>query len=495
MKSNSNWKINQVWEDRILFLAPILLLLIFSLQTNRPLIRKFGIHDFSFWNSLLVFSALALINLLISYVSIYILKRKGSAAIFAVFISWVALYYGFFIKFLKSFSNDFLLNTLLSISYQKILIVLIIIGIFGILKFYKKDIRVFALFICYSTTFFLFTEIYYTAKEIFSEKSISINSPTLSNQDIGESKPDIYYFICDAYTSNASLRAFDFNNVVFKNALHKRGFYITENSKSNYPITYPSIASSLNMGYTSLEKDELLRYSQISLLKNFIRTNVLFDFLAKHSYQIVSLSHLFPNTILPPLIRRDRVYYYWETTKSSIYYTFISRVLDMFSSLKESKWNSQFESYAYSTNLPDKIDSVVEHSTGPKFVYAHFMATHPPYVFDSTSKFQFHADDKPLATEYIAQVKILNKQLLSIIDRILEKNRSNSVIIIQADHGSHLLSVEETFTIQNNYYFPDQNYEELYQSITPVNSFRIILNKYFNQDLPILEDKTIRVSY
>ncbi len=495
MKSSSNWKINKVWEDRILFLAPIILLLIFSLQANRPLIRKFGIHDFSIWNSLLVFSALALVNLFISYVSVYILKRKGSAAILALFISWVALYYGFFIKFLKSFSNNFLLNTFFSISYQKIFIVLIIIGIFGILWLYKKDVRVLALFICYSATFFLFTEIYYTVKEIFSEKSISINSPTISYQNIGEKKPDIYYFICDAYTSNASLREFDFNNIAFKNALHKRGFYIAEKSKSNYPITYPSIASSLNMGYTSLEKDELIRYSQISLLKSFIKTNILFDVLTKHGYQIITLSHLFPNTTLPPLIRRDRVYYYWETTKSSVYYSFISRVLDMFSSLKESKWESQLESYKYSTELPNKIDFVVENTSSPKFVYAHFMATHPPYVFDSTCKFQFHADDKPLATEYVAQVKILNKQLLNIIDRILEKDKSNSVIIIQADHGSHLLSVEETFTIQNNYYFPNQNYEGLYQSITPVNSFRIILNKYFNQDLPILEDKTIPVSY
>jgi hypothetical protein len=66
---------------------------------------------------------------------------------------------------------------------------------------------------------------------------------------------------------------------------------------------------------------------------------------------------------------------------------------------------------------------------------------------------------------------------------------------IQCDHGSHLLNVNETFTIQNNYYFPDLDYTLLKQNTSPVNSFRIILNKYFGQQLPLLEDKSIRVNY
>jgi hypothetical protein len=55
--------------------------------------------------------------------------------------------------------------------------------------------------------------------------------------------------------------------------------------------------------------------------------------------------------------------------------------------------------------------------------------------------------------------------------------------------------------ILNAYYLPEQKAGEkadqrtdpktdLYPSITPVNSFRMIFRKYFGADMPILEDKS-----
>jgi hypothetical protein len=41
----------------------------------------------------------------------------------------------------------------------------------------------------------------------------------------------------------------------------------------------------------------------------------------------------------------------------------------------------------------------------------------------------------------------------------------------------------------NAYYFPDQDYRALYPSITPVNSFRVVFNQYFDADVELLEDK------
>ena len=48
--------------------------------------------------------------------------------------------------------------------------------------------------------------------------------------------------------------------------------------------------------------------------------------------------------------------------------------------------------------------------------------------------------------------------------------------------------LKESMRIFNAYYFPGGN-ERLYDSITPVNSFRIIFNSYFGADYPLLEDK------
>jgi len=42
--------------------------------------------------------------------------------------------------------------------------------------------------------------------------------------------------------------------------------------------------------------------------------------------------------------------------------------------------------------------------------------------------------------------------------------------------------------ILNAYYFPDNDYSLLYPEISPVNSFRVILNKYFKTGLSLLKD-------
>ena len=55
---------------------------------------------------------------------------------------------------------------------------------------------------------------------------------------------------------------------------------------------------------------------------------------------------------------------------------------------------------------------------------------------------------------------------------------------------SNPASLIERTSILNAYYFPRVDGAELYSTASPVNSFRFILNFYFNQNLEILEDKT-----
>ncbi|GAH75196.1 unnamed protein product, partial [marine sediment metagenome] len=100
---------------------------------------------------------------------------------------------------------------------------------------------------------------------------------------------------------------------------------------------------------------------------------------------------------------------------------------------------------------------------------------------------------------YRNQVIYLNKLLQDTIDGILTKSGGRSIIIIQSDHGPGSLldwenlnnsSFGERMPILNAYYFPDQDYSKLYPDITPVNSFRIILDQYFGTQLGFIEDKS-----
>lgn len=84
---------------------------------------------------------------------------------------------------------------------------------------------------------------------------------------------------------------------------------------------------------------------------------------------------------------------------------------------------------------------------------------------------------------------------METIDRILSNSTTSPIIIIQGDHGpgSRLnwqnagkSDLTERFSILNAYYLPGINSAELPPTISPVNSFRVVLDSYFGADLPLL---------
>ena len=99
---------------------------------------------------------------------------------------------------------------------------------------------------------------------------------------------------------------------------------------------------------------------------------------------------------------------------------------------------------------------------------------------------------------YITQMKFIEKAISLSIDRILADSRTPPIIILQGDHGCgaflHHDSLEGTYlqdrlSILNAYYLPG-GADGLYDSITPVNTFRVIINRYFDAALPMLEDRS-----
>jgi hypothetical protein len=149
---------------------------------------------------------------------------------------------------------------------------------------------------------------------------------------------------------------------------------------------------------------------------------------------------------------------------------------------------------------------------GPKFVFAHIIAPHPPFVFDAQGKFVnpqrpynpgdgegFAGSLEEYQSLYIQQLQFVNSQILDSIRAILTTSSSPPIIIIQGDHGSGSLlknsSIEESCmyertSILNAYYMPQGKTDLLYPAITPVNSFRVIFNTYFDTEYPLLADQT-----
>ena len=149
---------------------------------------------------------------------------------------------------------------------------------------------------------------------------------------------------------------------------------------------------------------------------------------------------------------------------------------------------------------------------GPKFVFAHILSPHPPFVLDQDGvlvdmRLPFSFDDgdgfdgsrQEYTSGYVDQTVFVSKAIIEAIKGILANSARPPVIILQSDHGpgSGLVwdsmeksDVRERVSILNALLLPDAPTGTLYPPRTPVNTFRLIFNTYFGTDLPMLEDRS-----
>jgi hypothetical protein len=147
---------------------------------------------------------------------------------------------------------------------------------------------------------------------------------------------------------------------------------------------------------------------------------------------------------------------------------------------------------------------------GPKFVFAHILLPHPPFVFASdgseldpgysyslNDENGYPGTDDQYRELYVGQTQFLNSQLEPVIDAILSNSKTPPIIILQADHGPGMLAVSgsasrtclrERFSPFSAYYLPGVDPEKIPDDITPVNLYRIIFNEYFDANLPLLQN-------
>jgi arylsulfatase A-like enzyme len=126
---------------------------------------------------------------------------------------------------------------------------------------------------------------------------------------------------------------------------------------------------------------------------------------------------------------------------------------------------------------------------------------HPPYYYDrygtptdNSVIYRQYKDDPTLS--YLDYLLYTNEQIKEMINTI-RTNSPNAIIILLSDHGYRKRfdkTVKEPphfFENLNAIYYPDHNYSGLYDSITNVNLFRVVLNKTFNQHFPLEKDSTV----
>lgn len=332
--------------------------------------------------------------------------------------------------------------------------------------------------------------------------AITNSNPQISAQF---SQPDIYYIILDGYGRADVLEdIYQFDNSEFINFLTNRGFYIATQSQSNYMHTALSITSSLNFSYIQPLPDSKIR---TPIIKRLISENRTRSVLENKGYQFVSFYNALYYTTIPDAD------IFLSQTKDESNRTFLEAQL-IPGSIATIPLTAGLISPANETYLDQQSRIVftfeqigkLASSAGPKFVFAHILAPHAPYVFDQNGPLtpekpyylQSFGSSQESIQAYLGQLAYINSLVEMTIETILQNSASAPIMIIQGDHGPGVYfagkkeesCLREKGSILNAYYFPDQAYDRLYKDITPVNSFRTILSQFFGMDVETLTDRT-----
>jgi hypothetical protein len=76
--------------------------------------------------------------------------------------------------------------------------------------------------------------------------------------------------------------------------------------------------------------------------------------------------------------------------------------------------------------------------------------------------------------------------MLLVLPTIIQESEASPIVLLQGDSG--VCDGNESLILKA-YYFPD-DHTGGYPTISPVNSFRVIFNKYFGMEWDLLADRS-----
>ena len=321
--------------------------------------------------------------------------------------------------------------------------------------------------------------------------------------------PRIYYLIFDRYAADRTLRDdFAFDNQSFSRWLEDRGFYVAKDSLANYPKTTAlsrliaqhdvprrlarhggpglgRLGSAHRRARRVPRRDEppearlpLLPHGLVvaaDRVDSLADENLVFD--PPTGFDDILLE----STIIPPLERR----------------------------LGLREWPSfQLRQYR---RVPYQFDALERDSLDPEptFTFAHLTLPHPPYVFNADGSFvpPEVTAERSRDQAYLAQLEYANRRIEELVDGLVAAPGLDPIIVLQSDEGPHPIRLDEDegafiwpeatdaelgekLRNLNAYYLPGLDDTGLYPTISPVNTFRLIFDGYFDADLPLLPDRT-----
>ncbi|MFC1710113.1 hypothetical protein ACFL0F_00425 [Patescibacteria group bacterium] len=454
---------------------------------------------------------------------IYLLtKNKNKSAIITSLAIFIFYTYGHVSKFL----DDYLFIQLPNgnvIGPDKIMLPLIfILFIFLVIKVIRSSRRYNQLIKFINISLIILITYYgiVIVNNEYRKRNIK-STPTPQAQNTlttNENTPDIYHIVLDGYARQDILdEIYDYDNDYFISSLKDMGFYVADKARSNYVHTYLSLPSSLYMDYLDFLPEQ---HGKKPIGQN-AAVNLMFDNLVSrklkdHGYTTINFvsdwSGTNENYVADINYTYDKYFKFSGVSLVTSETNMVFLQTTLLSPFIKEVWRDALRGKILTAfeKLPD-----IPYQSGKKYTLAHILAPHPPYVFNADGSAvegaELETADEGIERrgKYLSQVTYISNQTLPVLQQLIDNSENVPIIILQSDHGPASIlgrredwkdnygqeGVKERSSILYAIYFPDQDYEELYPTITPINTYRILFNKYFDENLELLPDKTYFTFY
>jgi hypothetical protein len=288
------------------------------------------------------------------------------------------------------------------------------------------------------------------------------------------------------------------DNTGFIDSLQQLGFSLATCSQSNYTRTLLSLTSTFNMEYLQTLHPHLAPNQNPDLLIPELKHNIVRQQLEQLGYKTIVFKNPWGGLIWDDaaIVYRAGGYSLLTPYEYLLLSTTVARVYLDRQALEEIQ-NPYYTNYVdtlYALEQLQKVPSI----SGPKFVFVHLVIPHGPFVFgpsgemtdirpyDSVNNLYTWEDEKRGS---INMTKYINSRMLEIIPMLIQESRTPPIIILASDHGAPFGDYSNAVKNLEAIYVPG-NESLIYKTITPVNIFRVLFNKYFNGNFDLLPDRS-----
>ena len=320
---------------------------------------------------------------------------------------------------------------------------------------------------------------------------------TVSSPVEPDELPDIYFFVLDEYAHPDVMKGwYDYSSDVFIKNLQDKGFFVASRSKTESSDTPLLIAQVLNMEYLDSAPWSDSTYRRIG-------QSEVANLLKEVGYQYIVFGNNFATYTWEKYAKNQVDFYFnycgynsssmatefmytlWSTTMLKPFYVYATG-------------NEHDNSFRCETlYMLDRLKTLPELES-PRFVFAHFMCPHAPFVFGPNGEHVAPANSYDYENKqfYLDQYIFISAAIEEVIDVLLEESDVPPIIVLQSDHGPrsghfkfhYPVGANDWQKILNAMYLPGMDVDTVFDDISPVNTFRLVFNHYFGANYPLLED-------